>query len=159
MSPLGIIAEWLPLLSIVIGINFIPGKTEAASFTVFPIKGASFWIFAAIIFKAPSSKSWLFVNPELLINNLTSLTARFSGEIISSIPIDEKSNLLPFSMNSVFVSLAIVLLAPNFLASIHVKKLIDSLAVTPITRSAFETFAFFKDDGDVESPLTTFISR
>ena len=95
----------------------------------------------------------------MLINNLTSLTARFSGEIISSIPIDEKSNLLPFSMNSVFVSLAIVLLAPNFLASIHVKKLIDSLAVTPITRSAFETFAFFKDDGDEESPLTTFISR
>ena len=57
------------------------------------------------------------------------------------------------------MSLAIVLLAPNFLASIHVKKLIDSLAVTPITKSAFETFALFKDDGDDESPLITFISR
>ena len=87
------------------------------------------------------------------------MTARFSGEIISSIPIDEKSILFPFSINSVFVSLAIVLLAPNFFASIHVKKLIDSLAVTPITRSALETFALFKDDNDVESPLTTFISR
>ena len=77
----------------------------------------------------------------------------------SSIPIVEKLNLLPFSKNSVFVNLAIVLFAPNFFESIHVKKLIDSLAVTPITKSAFETFAFFKDDGDVESPLTTLISK
>ena len=86
------------------------------------------------------------------------MTARFSGEIISSTPMDEKSILFPFSINSVFVSLAIVLLAPNFFASIHVKKLIDSLAVTPITRSALETFALFKDDNDVESVSYTHLT-
>ncbi len=37
----------------------------------------------------------------------------------------------------------------------HVKKLIDSLAVTPMTRSAFDTLALSKVDGDDESPLTT----
>ena len=41
----------------------------------------------------------------------------------------------------------------------HVKKLIDSLAVTPITRSAFDTLALSKVDGDEESPFTTLISK
>ena len=77
----------------------------------------------------------------------------------SSIPIDEKSNLFPFSMNSVLVSLAIVRLAPNFFESIHVKKFIDSLAVTLITKSALYTLAFSKIEGDDESPFTTLISR
>ena len=99
------------------------------------------------------------VKPELLTSNLTSSAAKFSGDITSSIPIVEKSNLLPFSKNSVFVNLAIVLFAPNFFESMHVKKLIDSLAVTPITRSAFDTLALSKVDGDEESPFTTLISK
>ena len=96
---------------------------------------------------------------ESFTNNLTSFAAKFSGDITSSIPIDEKSNVFPFSINSVFLNLAIVLLAPNFFESMHVKKLIDSLAVTPITRSAFETSAEFKTDGEEESPFITFISK
>jgi hypothetical protein len=44
-------------------------------------------------------------------------------------------------MNSGLVILAIVLFAPSCLERLQVKKLIDSLAVTPITKSESLTFA------------------
>ena len=44
-------------------------------------------------------------------------------------------------MNSGLVILAIVLFAPSCFERLHVKKLIDSLAVTPITKSESLTLA------------------
>ena len=99
------------------------------------------------------------MNPDSFTNNLTSSEAKFSGEIIASTPNAARSNSLESSINSALLILAIVLFAPRFLDRKQVSKFTDSLAVTPMTKSALETPDFFKVFGDEESPLITFISR
>ena len=94
--------------------------------TVLPTNGAFFSSLTAIIFNAPSSKSWVFVKAESLNINLISSAARFSGDISSSIPMELKSISLQSFINSTFDILAIVLFAPSCLERIHVVKFVFS---------------------------------
>ena len=157
VSPLGIIV--LSSLLIAIGKKCISGKKEADWATFLSIKIADSDKFKPKVVKAPSSNSWVSLKTDWSITNSISSDAKSPGEINSSTPSSSKLILWLDLLYSVLDILAIVFLAPICFAKKQAVKLVAWRDVTPINRSASETFASFNVFIDVESPLITLISK
>ena len=107
----------------------------------------------------PPSKSTIEVADVCLTRRFISAVAAISGWITLSIPNRSGRISDPFSEYSVFLSRAMILLAPSSWESCEAIRFTSSTRVTATTISAFSTSASRSISGLAPSPRTVITSR